>query len=115
MFKKYGDIVEIMMKDDFAFIEYAHIHSASKALAELNGGRLAGQKIQVEEARPKDGDTSNQRAKPFQSHNTGNNMYSKKVEEPSIARKRKIRMSPRRSMSRSRSRSNDKENVFPGF
>jgi len=39
MFKKYGDIVEIMMKDDFAFIEYAHIHSASKALGELNGAR----------------------------------------------------------------------------
>lgn len=115
MFKKYGDIVEIMMKDDFAFIEYAHIHSASKALGELNGGRLAGQKIQVEEARPKDGETTNHRAKPLHSSNQGNSMYGKKPEESAISRKRKIRMSPRRSMSRSRSRSQDKENNFPRF
>ncbi len=59
MFKPYGDIVEIMMKDDFAFIEFAHIHSAAKALGELNGARLSNQKIQVEEARPQEGENNN--------------------------------------------------------
>lgn len=58
LFAKYGDIIEIMMKDDFAFVEYAHMHSAAKALNELNGARLGGQKIQVEEARPKEGDSA---------------------------------------------------------
>lgn len=59
LFSKYGEIVEIMMKDDFAFVEYSHMHSAAKALNELNGARLGGQKIQVEEARPKEGDAAN--------------------------------------------------------
>ena len=58
-FGKYGDIIEIMMKDDFAFVEYAHIHSAAKALNELNGFKLGSNKIQVEEARPKEGDAAN--------------------------------------------------------
>lgn len=59
LFGKYGDIIEIMMKDDFAFVEYSHIHSAAKALNELNGAKLGPQKIQVEEARPKEGDAAN--------------------------------------------------------
>lgn len=59
LFGKYGDIIEIMMKDDFAFVEYAHMHSAAKALNELNGARMGGQKIQVEEARPKEGEQAN--------------------------------------------------------
>jgi len=59
LFAKYGDIIEIMMKDDFAFVEYAHMHSAAKALNELNGTKLGGQRIQVEEARPKEGESAN--------------------------------------------------------
>lgn len=57
-FGKYGDIIEIMMKDDFAFVEYSHIHSAAQALNELNGHKVGNNKIQVEEARPKEGDAA---------------------------------------------------------
>lgn len=47
------------MKDDYSFIEFANIPAASRALVELNGSRVAGSKIVVEEAKPKDGDTRN--------------------------------------------------------
>lgn len=115
MFKKYGDIVEIMMKDDFAFVEFAHIHSAAKALGELNGARLQNQKIQVEEARPKEGDAVNPAFKSSMLRNSTNllsNNEIKPTENTLHSRKRRIRMSPRRSLSRSRSRSLEKENRF---
>ena len=44
------------MKDDYAFVEFATTSAASKALAELNGARICGSKIIVEEAKPKEGD-----------------------------------------------------------
>jgi len=56
LFHKFGDIVEIMIKDDFAFIEYTNIHSAYRAMTELNGYRLGGCKLQIEEAKPRDGE-----------------------------------------------------------
>jgi len=43
------------MKDDYAFVEFTTTHAAAKALAGMNGARLAGAKIVVEEARPKEG------------------------------------------------------------
>ena len=43
------------MKDDYAFLEYTTTNAAAKALAAMNGVRLAGNKIIVEEARPKEG------------------------------------------------------------
>jgi RNA recognition motif-containing protein len=48
------------MKEDYAFIEFASTNSAARALSELNGARVAGSKILVEEAKPKEGaiDTS---------------------------------------------------------
>ena len=45
------------MKDDYAFIEYASTTSAARALTELNGGRICGSKVVVEEAKPKEGAT----------------------------------------------------------
>ena len=56
LFHKYGDIVEVMIKDDFAFIEYTNLHSAYKAMTELKGYRLGGCKLQIEEAKPRDGE-----------------------------------------------------------
>ena len=79
MFKKYGDIVEIMMKDDFAFVEFAHIHSAAKALGELNGARLQNQKIQVEEARPKEGDAVNPAFKSSMLRNSTNLLSNNEI------------------------------------
>ena len=46
-----------MIKDDFAFIEYTSLHSAYRAMTELNGYRLGGCKLQIEEAKPRDGET----------------------------------------------------------
>jgi len=42
------------MKDDYAFVEFTTTTAAAKALAELNGARIAGSKIVVEEAKAKD-------------------------------------------------------------
>jgi len=44
------------MKDDYAFVEYSSTIAAAKALAELNGARIAGSKIIIEEAKPKEVD-----------------------------------------------------------
>ena len=44
------------MKDDYAFIEYTDTKAASRALNELNGARISGSKIVVEEAKPKEGE-----------------------------------------------------------
>jgi RNA recognition motif-containing protein len=44
------------MKDDFAFIEFNNIQSATKALLEMNGAKLCNSKIMVEEAKPREGE-----------------------------------------------------------
>lgn len=54
-FGGYGELLDILMKDDYAFVEFTTTHAAAKALAGMNGARLAGAKIVVEEARPKEG------------------------------------------------------------
>lgn len=54
-FGGYGELLDILMKDDYAFVEYTTTHAASKALTAMNGARLGGTKIVVEEARPKEG------------------------------------------------------------
>jgi len=36
-FAPYGDIEDILMKDDFAFIEFSNLVSATKALLDMNG------------------------------------------------------------------------------
>lgn len=43
------------MKDEFAFLEYSNTTSAAKAISELNGSRICGCKITVEEAKLKEG------------------------------------------------------------
>ena len=54
-FAPYGEIMDILMKEDYAFIEYANTGAAARALTELNGARISGSKIVVEEAKPKEG------------------------------------------------------------
>lgn len=55
-FSAYGDIQDILMKDDFAFIEFSNVQAATKALLDMNGAKLCGTKIIVEEAKPREGD-----------------------------------------------------------
>jgi len=43
-----------MIKDDYAFVEYANANSACEALKEMNGKEFKGTKMVVEEARPKE-------------------------------------------------------------
>ena len=52
-FGAYGELIDILMKEDYAFIEFGTTAGATKALNELNGARIAGSKIVVEEAKPK--------------------------------------------------------------
>lgn len=103
LFSKYGDIVELMMKDDFAFVEYSNVQSAYRALTELNGVRLGGTKLQIEEAKPREGESSEE----FY-HRPRSLVAALGAEEQIISKPTKRRRaSPRRSLTRSRSRSQD--------
>lgn len=53
MFARYGEIVDLLMKDDFAFIEYIKPQSAHQAIKEMNGKTIGTVRIVVEEARPR--------------------------------------------------------------
>jgi RNA recognition motif-containing protein len=53
MFAKCGEIVDMLMKEDFAFVEYMKADSAQLAIRELNGKSLGSARIVVEEARPR--------------------------------------------------------------
>lgn len=55
LFGKYGEIVDILMKEEFAFIEYVKSESAQIAIKEMNGFQIEGStaRLVVEEARPK--------------------------------------------------------------
>ena len=55
-FAAYGDILDILMKDDYAFLEFSTIQSATKALVEMNGAKICGSKLIVEEAKPREGE-----------------------------------------------------------
>jgi len=55
IFGKYGEIVDILMKEDFAFVEFVKTESAQLAIKEMNGFQIPGTqaRLVVEEARPK--------------------------------------------------------------
>jgi len=53
MFARHGEIVDILMKDDFAFIEYIKANDAQQAIKEMNGKSVGNVRIVVEEARPR--------------------------------------------------------------
>ena len=73
----------------------------------MNGYRLGGQKLQVEEAKPKEGETS----VPFRNM-TNSSMSNNADNGMKKINKKRIRGSPRRSLSRSRSRERELEGVF---
>jgi len=104
-FSVYGDIQDILMKDDFAFVEFANLQSAAKALLEMNGAKLGGSKIMVEEAKPRDGEILPKRS-------LGVMRSAMTKNSNAILRNRTMfrrRKSPNRSISRSRSRSFERE------
>lgn len=55
LFGKYGEILDILIKDDFAFIEFKNTESAQIAIKEMNGYQIPDSqtRLVVEEARPK--------------------------------------------------------------
>lgn len=53
MFARYGEIVDILMKDNYAFVEYIKPQSAMQAIKEMNGKSIGNARIVVEEARPR--------------------------------------------------------------
>ena len=55
LFGKFGEIKDILMKEDFAFIEFDKSESAQEAIKKMNGYQIEGTQIRlvVEEARPK--------------------------------------------------------------
>ncbi|KAL4485073.1 hypothetical protein ABPG72_014593 [Tetrahymena utriculariae] len=118
-FGGYGELVDILMKDDYAFVEFTTTHAAAKALASMNGARLAGTKIVVEEARPKEGaavqtqTSATTKRVPLNPLLQQQQLFSSTDASSSQAAKfnmRGRRLSPRRSISRSRSRSYEKKN-----
>lgn len=54
VFKKFGDILDVLRKDDFAFIEYKDANSAKNAIKNMNNIPVNGKNLLVEEARPKE-------------------------------------------------------------
>ena len=84
-FGTYGDIVDILLKEDFAFVvkknnfyliffkkydkiilkkEYSNNFSSKKAIDAMNNARLCGSRIVVEEARPKENENKLATAQP---------------------------------------------------
>lgn len=50
-FKPYGKIVNIQVKRGFAFVEYDDYHDAMDAIRKMNGKKIDGQRIIVQEAK----------------------------------------------------------------
>lgn len=53
-FGPYGELIDILMKDDYAFIEYSTIQAALRALNAMRGALVNGTKLTVEGAKPKE-------------------------------------------------------------
>jgi RNA recognition motif-containing protein len=53
LFARYGKIRDILFRADFAFVEYYSSRDAEDAIYYLDGYRLDGKRIIVEEARPR--------------------------------------------------------------
>jgi arginine/serine-rich splicing factor 7 len=51
LFSKYGNIVDLVLKTNFAFIQYENEKEANSALKNLNDYNLMGNKINVESAK----------------------------------------------------------------
>ena len=51
LFKKTGKIIEIVLKQNFAFIQYSHEYEALQAVSKFNDYNLSGNRICVELAK----------------------------------------------------------------
>ncbi|KRX04339.1 hypothetical protein PPERSA_03579 [Pseudocohnilembus persalinus] len=72
IFKKYGKIVDHLIKDEFSFIEFANIYDAEKALQELDGTKIKGQRILVQESKPRNQQEAIKQGKPLPQEKSGN-------------------------------------------
>lgn len=63
-FQEYGEIVDVLLKDDFAFIEYRFPVQAQRALKMMNGAVFNGNKIIIEAARPRNMHTTEKLVNP---------------------------------------------------
>lgn len=104
IFERYGKVVDYHMKDGFAFLEYKYLPQAERAKDQLDGTTHRGMKLQISEARP---EKTSKRISDIRGR-AGDHRGGRKPERyGSRHDKRYTRPSPRRSFSRSRSRSID--------
>lgn len=54
LFNQFGEIVDVLRKEDFCFMEYKETESALKAIQSMHGQTVSGSRIIVEGARPKE-------------------------------------------------------------
>lgn len=47
LFRKYGEVVDHLVKEEYAFIEFASVIQADRALKELDGYNVRGGKLSV--------------------------------------------------------------------
>ena len=51
VFRKYGEVDQISLKGNYAFVQFVSSHGAKEAVYELNNRTLFGERVQVEHAR----------------------------------------------------------------
>ena len=113
LFSKYGNIVDLVLKTNFAFIQYENEKEALSALKNLNDYNLMGNKINVESAKSRVEKMAERiNEKCFKCGEFGHWAKDCKLvrrEKRENTRKyNKIRKSPKRSFSRSFSDSDSK-------
>ena len=87
LFSPHGEIVDAVVVSDkfsgrskgFGFVTYSDEASTNKAIAEMNGKEIDGRALKVNEARPRDEDSSNRGFEPRESEDS-NESESKESE-----------------------------------
>ena len=88
LFSPHGEIVDAVVVSDkfsgrskgFGFVTYADEASANKAVAEMDGKEIDGRALKVNEARPRDEDSTN-RGSEFKESEDSNESESKESED----------------------------------
>jgi arginine/serine-rich splicing factor 7 len=108
LFKKIGKITDIVLKQNFAFIQYSHEHEAVQAVNKFNDFNMNGNKILVELAKTRTEKLAERmNEKCFKCGEYGHwakdcKLFKYKAKEEKRKFKR-VRRSPKRSFSRSMS------------